>query len=150
MSGAGSFPYALLSLAAGIGIPIMAALNSTLGARLGHPVAAAAGIFIVGGIACGTALIFAAPLPDRIFQAAPPVYYLGGLLVAFYVLSITWVAPRFGVGNAVFFVLLGQLLSASLIDHFGLLGAGVTKLDLSRITGLVLMIGGVFLARRSA
>jgi transporter family-2 protein len=49
--------------------------------------------------------------------------------VAFYVLSITWIAPTFGVGNAVFFVLLGQLVSAAMIDHFGLFGAQVTPVS---------------------
>ncbi|MEE4345405.1 MAG: DMT family transporter, partial [Paracoccaceae bacterium] len=34
--------YALTMLAAGIGIPILAALNAGLGTRLGSPVAAAA------------------------------------------------------------------------------------------------------------
>jgi transporter family-2 protein len=48
--------------------------------------------------------------------------------VAFYVLSITYIAPTFGVGNAVFFVLLGQLVSAAIIDHFGLFGAQVKPL----------------------
>jgi transporter family-2 protein len=49
--------------------------------------------------------------------------------VAFYVLTITWIAPTFGIGNAVFFVLLGQLVSAALIDHFGLFGAQVTPVS---------------------
>ena len=53
----------------------------------------------------------------------PKYLLLGGFLVAFYVLSVTWIAPRFGVGNAVFCVLLGQMLAASVIDHFGLFGA---------------------------
>ncbi|MFZ8974113.1 MAG: DMT family transporter, partial [Pseudomonadales bacterium] len=38
---------------------------------------------------------------------APRHLLLGGLFVAFYVLSITYIAPHFGIGNAVFFVLLG-------------------------------------------
>lgn len=148
MNVSGALGFALLSLFAGIGIPIMATLNSSLGTRLGHPVAAATIVFITGGIACAIALVFAQPLPGRLFQAAPLPYYLGGLFVAFYVLSITWVAPRFGVGNAIFFVLLGQILSAAAIDHFGLMGAPLARLGPTRVLGLVLMIAGVLLARR--
>jgi transporter family-2 protein len=36
---------------------------------------------------------------------------------------MTWVAPKFGVGNAICMVLLGQLISMAIIDHYGLLGA---------------------------
>ena len=112
--------YALVMLAAGIGIPVLAAMNAGLGARLGHPSAAAVCLF---GIAFGTSLVVAAfnGLPARAAFAGIPVqYYLAGFLIAFYVLSITYVAPHFGVGNAIFFVLLGQMISAGLIDHFGL------------------------------
>ena len=37
-------------------------------------------------------------------------------------MAITFAAPRIGLANAVFFVLLGQLLMAAAIDHFALLG----------------------------
>ena len=81
---------------------------------------------------------------------APKHLFLGGVLVAFYVLSITWIAPTFGVGNAVFFVLLGQLISAALIDHFGLFGASVTPISATRLAGILVMGAGVFLTQIAA
>ena len=39
-------------------------------------------------------------------------------------------------GAALFFVLLGQLVSAAVIDHFGLFGAQVTPLTLMRAGGM--------------
>ena len=39
--------------------------------------------------------------------SAPQHLLLAGILVAFYVLSITAIAPKFGVGNAIFFVQIG-------------------------------------------
>mgnify|MGYP000029406320 CR=1 FL=1 len=74
--------------------------------------------------------------------------YGAAMLVAFYILSITFVAPRFGVGNAVFFVLLGQLASAAAIDHFGLFGATVSPLSLTRAAGIGLMAAGVFVTQQ--
>jgi bacterial/archaeal transporter family-2 protein len=62
--------------------------------------------------------------------------------------SITWIAPRFGVGNAIFYVLLGQLISAAAIDHLGLIGAIVKPLTLWRAGGLMLMAVGVLLTQR--
>jgi transporter family-2 protein len=67
--------------------------------------------------------------------------------VAFYVLTITWIAPTFGIGNAVFFVLLGQLVSAAVIDHFGLFGAQVTPVSPLRALGIAVMAGGVALTQ---
>jgi len=143
-----SSAYAFIMLTAGIGIPVLAALNSALGTRLGSPVAASAVLFVVA-LACtlgvlslqGTAAL-------RGVTAAPRHLLLGGVLVAFYILSITFVAPRFGVGNAVFFVLLGQLVSAAVIDHFALFGARHSALTLTRASGIALMASGVFLTQK--
>ena len=70
------------------------------------------------------------------------------MCVIFYILSITWVAPKFGVGNAVSFVLLGQIISMVVIDHFGLFGALQHSVSSQRFAGLALMIVGVFLTVR--
>ena len=69
--------------------------------------------------------------------------------MAFYVLSVTWIAPHFGVGNAIFFVLLGQLAAAAAIDHFGLFGARVTPLGFTRAAGIALMAAGLALTQRA-
>ena len=124
----------------------MAALNSHLGAKLGSSALATAILFFVGFLLSFGFLLKTEGLPSNIFRANTPWYfYLGGLLVAFYVLSVTWVAPQYGVGNAISFVLLGQLIAVSCIDHYGLLGAKQSLLDGERLIGLVLMVSGVFL-----
>lgn len=69
--------------------------------------------------------------------------------MAFYVLSVTYIAPHFGVGNAVFFVLLGQLVAAALIDHYGLFGARVSPLSFTRAAGIALMAAGVALTQKA-
>jgi transporter family-2 protein len=54
----------------------------------------------------------------------------------------------FGVGNAIFFVLLGQLISAGLIDHFGVFGATISPLTLTRSLGIALMGLGVWVTQQ--
>ena len=137
---------ALIMLAAGIGIPVLAALNAALGQRLGSPVAAALVLFMVALVATGAVFVIAGG-SLRGAHSAPPHLFLGGTLVAFYVLTITWVAPTFGVGNAVFFVLIGQLISAAAIDHFALFGAAQHPLTLARGGGIAVMAAGVFLTQ---
>src|SRR3546814_4337868 len=101
----------------GVGIPILAALNGGLGARLGSPMAASVILF---GLALLIALAGAAATESlgdvRLSSGVPPQFYFGGLFVAFYVIAVTFIAPRFGVGNAIFFVLVGQLVSAAAIE----------------------------------
>ena len=141
--------YAAIMLAAGIGIPVLAALNASLGARIGSPAAAATILFIVALL--GAAAVMAATGGARSLAALPaqPKHlFLAGLLVAFYVLSITWVAPLFGLGNAVFFVLLGQIAAAALIDHFALFGVRPSPISWQRAAGIALMGAGVLLARK--
>ena len=140
--------YALTMLAAGIGIPLLAALNSALGQYLSSPVAATTILFSVALTAALTVLFLTNPAAIAGAVSAPKHLFLAGLLVAFYVLSITFVAPKFGVGNAVFFVLLGQLISAAAIDHFGLFGARISPLSLTRATGIAIMALGVFVTQR--
>lgn len=141
--------FSVLMLATGIGIPIMAALSGTLGARHGSTAFAACVLFVVA-LSISVAFLYAVEGGVKPFpKPTPPVYfYLGGVFVAFYVLSVTWVAPQFGVGNAVSFVLLGQLVSMATIDHFGLMGAQTHAITPQRIAGLVLMAAGVLLAVR--
>lgn len=142
--------YAMIMLAAGVGIPILAALNAQLGARIGSPTAAAVVLFCVallGALAVMALVRGQAGFP--MLSDQPRHLFLAGLLVAFYVLSVTWVVPHFGVGNAIFFVLMGQMLSAAVIDQFGLFGAIVRPITVLRASGLGVMALGLFLIQRA-
>lgn len=140
---------AAVMLLAGVGIPILAALNSQLGARSGAPIAAAVLLFVVALLATGAVLLVSGQGATFARLAGQPWFlFMGGLFVAFYVLSVTWVAPRFGVGNAIFCVLLGQMVAASLIDQFGLFGAMQHPVSLTRGLGVAVMALGLALIQR--
>jgi len=140
---------ALLMFLTGIGIPIMATFNGGLGVQLGSPVAASLILFGVGAVLAGAILLAIGGVPSpQTFTFDRPYLYLGGFFVLFYILSITWAGPKMGIGNAVFFVL--QLLAAATIDHFGLWGAIKSEITLQRAAGIVLMVVGVYLARKAA
>lgn len=142
--------YAVLMLAAGIGIPILAALNAQLGARIASPTVAAVVLFCVALIgALAVMLLTQGPAGFARLPGQPWHLFLGGCLVCFYVLSVTFIAPRFGVGNAVFFVLMGQMISAAAIDQFGLFGAIVRPITLMRGAGIGCMAFGLFLIQRA-
>ena len=136
-------------LAAGIGIPVLAALNAQLGARIGAPMAAGVVALSVAWAVAGVAVVATGSARALLAIPGQPVWLLlAGVLMAFYLLSITWIAPRFGVGNAVFCVLLGQMAAATVIDHFGLFGARLVPLTGQRLAGIVAMAGGLVLIQR--
>jgi transporter family-2 protein len=140
--------YAAIMLLAGIGIPMQAALNGSLGGRIGNPFAAAAIAASLAFIIAGSAAMINGLPSASAFRATPTFWFFGGAFMAFYVISITFIGPRFGVGNAIFFVLLGQIISAAAIDHFGLFGADKSSIGGMRMAGIALMALGVFLARK--
>ena len=147
-SGASFTAIALMMIVVGMGIPVTAALNAGLGTHIQSPVAASVILFAVGLAMTALVLAFVG-LPARgVFSGLSPWYYLAAFGVVFYVLSVTWSAPRIGVGNAIFFVLLGQLIAAATIDHFGLFGALQTTLTAKRAIGLLVMAVGVYLAKK--
>lgn len=141
--------HALIMLAAGIGIPVLAALNAALGRTIGSPAVAATILFVVAFASAAVVAALTNPQAAAKLVTAPKHLFLAGALIVFYVLSITWIAPTMGVGNAVFFVLLGQLISAAVIDHFGLFTAQAQPLNLTRAAGIALMAAGVFVTQKA-
>src|SRR3954451_23319764 len=148
-SAGASFTFiALMMIVVVMGIPVTAALNAGLGTHIQSPVAASVILFAVGLVM--TAVVLAVTgLPSRgVFSGLSPYYYAAAFGVVLYVLSVTWSAPKIGVGNAIFFVLLGQLVAAAAIDHFGLFGAAKSTITLQRGIGLAVMALGVYLAKK--
>ena len=138
----------IIMFIAGVGIPVFAALNGGLGTRLDNPNFAALLLFAVGLVITGL-ITLSGELPSAQALLAVPVhFFFGGIFVITYVLTMTWIGPKIGIGNAVFFVLFGQIFAAAVIDHLALLGAPHSPITPPRLLGLLLMTVGVFLARR--
>ena len=130
MNAQSAFLYAGIALFSGMLIPIMAALSGSMGRTLGNPQLAA--VIIAGG-AFTMVLMFAfltgaVRAPAQGFAGVTPLQLAAGFGMAFYVVAITFLAPRFGVGNSVMLVVAAQIASSAAIDHFGLFGAPVPRL----------------------
>ena len=139
--------YLALALFTGALIPIQAATNSSFSKSVGHPFITGLMVFIIG---LAGMLIFVfmtkTTLPTaKQLTAAPISGYLGGIIVATYVIMITLLTPRLGVGASIGLIVTGQIICAVAIDHFGLFNSPARTIDLSRALGLILMIVGVYL-----
>lgn len=138
--------YIALMLLAGLGIPTMAALNASLGAKLQSPFLAVIILLLFAFILVLSLLLVVEGVPRNIqWQSIPWYLYISGIFFAFYILTASWVMPRFGAANAIGFVLLGQLIAMVVIDHYGLFGLARYEINIKRLCGLILMIAGVFL-----
>jgi transporter family-2 protein len=88
-------------------------------------------------------------LPDMAaFQRAPLFGFTGGLIVAFYVITITFVTPRLGVAASIGLIITGQVICAIIIDHFGLFHTAVRAIDIKRFTGALFMVAGIYLVMK--
>lgn len=137
--------YPLLALAAGAALATQVALNGKLKAHLGTPVQATLISLAVGAVAAlAICLIARYPWPDRASLLATPwSAWAGGLLGVVYLSATVIVAPRLGVAATFGLVVVGQIVTALVMDHFGLLGVPVNPLSTWKLLGIALVIGGV-------
>jgi bacterial/archaeal transporter family-2 protein len=141
--------YAAWAFTAGALIPLMAILNGGLARSTGGAIQATILLFAVGLL---TSLVLAvatrAAIPGfQTLARISPSQFAGGVIVGFYILSITFIAPRFGVGNAILFAVTAQLLTSAVIDHFALAGATLRTLTATRAIGLFIVILGVIVTQ---
>ena len=61
--------------------------------------------------------------------------------------SCVVLAPRLGAATMVALIVIGQMTAGVLLDNFGLIGYATHPLNLWRLVGVVLMVGGVILVR---
>ena len=144
--------YLVMALITGALIPIQAATNAAFSKSIGNPFVTGLMVFIVG-LAGMTIFVLASrvTLPTAQQLAGAPVYgYLGGLIVATYVVMITLLVPRIGVGVAIGFIVTGQILFAVIIDHFGLFNTTIRHMDLTRFIGVLLISVGVYLVMKKS
>ena len=73
---------------------------------------------------------------------------LGGPLGLVIIGTLSITVPRLGVAAATAVFIAAQLTISALLDHFGLLGAPVRSLDLSRLIGMAVLFGGAWLILR--
>jgi len=143
--------YAAMALVtlAGAATALQAPINARLATAVGSAVNAALVSFLVGSVALiGLALILQVR-PDMAATRALPWYaWIGGLCGVIFVIAATWGVPRLGVATTITLMVAGQLVLGLVLDHFGAFGAPRQPVNLSRMLGVALVIGGVLLVRR--
>jgi transporter family-2 protein len=142
----GNTPAILFTLVAGVAATLQAAINATLGRRIGTLEAATfqtlVAMAIFGVLTLGLRQGF-----GGVGQALrePAWLWLGGAMGVIIVSALTFAPQRLGVVAFSGILIGGQLATAALVDHFGLLGIERIPFTWQRALGLALLAGGALL-----
>ena len=136
--------FAIWSVLAGVGIPLIGVLNSGIARSIGNPYGATAVMFAVAAIiTLGITLPFYGLPSLAQLTSAPPISFGAGILIGFYVLSATVIIPRIGAASFIAYILIAQLMTSAVVDHFGLLGVMKRPMDVPKVLGLVVILAGI-------
>jgi transporter family-2 protein len=139
-----------LALLAGAALPVQFSINAQLRNAVGGPVMAAAISFVVGTLCLLVAFVVSRqPMPRGARLADAPWWvWTGGALGATYVLLSIVLLPRIGAATTVGLIVAGQMVTALVLDHYGLLNVPVHRISVVRVLGAILVIAGVGLIQK--
>jgi bacterial/archaeal transporter family-2 protein len=142
-------PVYLLSVFLGIVLTVHLAMNGAVGAAINNPRVGNAVFWVIGAIGAiiiGMTGWQAGALAG--LKTVNPLMLTAGLMGASLVFGIAAVIPQIGAGPFTVLLLLGQLTSAMVISHFGLLGSPVNPVNMTSALGAVLLFVGAYLTTR--
>jgi transporter family-2 protein len=137
----------LLSTFLGVVLTVHLAMNGKVGAVLNNARVGNAVFWCIGAVmavAIGASGWRAGALDG--LRDVNPILLTAGAMGASLVFAIVWLIPQIGAGPFTLTLLLGQIISAMVISHFGWLGSPVQPLALKSVIGAPIMLSGVILA----
>lgn len=137
----------IIGLLGGVAVGIQSPMGAAIGARVGS--AASSFIVHLSGMIFSGALLFLRGGENIRDAVRLPWYMLGaGIFGVVLYLSINVTLPRLGGTMMVVLIIIGQLLAGSVVDHFGLFGAAIHPISLSRVVGMLVLLGGAYIISR--
>ena len=140
------FVYLIIALVAGVALATQSAINTQLAkAMSGEAVIATFISFAVGTIV----LFFIAWVKTDLWgnlstvPSQPWWKLIGGILGAVVVFTTVLLAPKLGITAMLFFIIVGQLITAATIDHFGLIGMPIREVNITKFIGLIIVASGL-------
>ena len=136
-----------MTATAGLAGSVQAAVMGELGERIGIVPAVAFSVIVALLLGLAALLVW-----ERSFAGVraafhePAWLWIGGLMSIFIVFAITVGPPRIGVTATIGIVIAGNLVSAAMIDRYGLFGQDVIPIDRWRLLGLLLLAVGAALS----
>ena len=138
-----------LATLGGLVLPLQVLINARLSQGLNHPLWAVTVSFVVGtlGLLAWIALSSRDAANWANAASLPWWAWVGGLLGAAYVTFTIVTVPVLGATALVLLIILGQMVSGTLLDHFGIL-TEQKPITLIKLAGLALVFIGTWLVVR--
>ena len=134
----------VIGLIGGIAVGVQSPIAGVMGQRVGGT----ASSFIIhfsGMLFSGMLLFIRGGEKVRDWRTLP-WYMLGaGIFGVILIQTINFTLPRLGAAAMITLIIVGQLLTGVVIDHFGLLGVTIRPVDLTRILGMIILLIGGYL-----
>lgn len=142
--------FYLLPLIAGISMSIQSGVNGQLRAALGQPLMAAFISFFSGTITLLILLLLTRTgIPSIQELGSVSLYkYTGGMLGVIVVTFVILSVQQVGASNMFVLIIAGQLVTALLMDHFGILGLRLNPVSFQKLAGILLVVAGAYLVTR--
>ncbi|MFK7939002.1 MAG: DMT family transporter [Roseovarius sp.] len=138
----------VLMITAGVMIAVQPPINAALGRGLSSPIAAATVSFGVGFILLLLCTVVMGDLPNLLaVPTLSPWLFIGGALGAVFVFAALWSVPVLGVLTVTGLAVLGQIVAALVMDHYGLFELNVREVSPQRALSAALIVAGVILSR---
>jgi len=139
----------LFAVLIGAGLTVQIGMNATVRGALGSALIATIINFFIGLVALGgLALATGARITPGSVPSVPAWAWLGGVLGATYVAAATVLGPRLSAAAFLALMLVGQMATALVVDHYGVIGFPENPVTLWRVVGVALLIVGVVLIMR--
>lgn len=139
----------LIPLLVGMGVVLQSGANTQLSAMLGNPFLAALISFFTGVVCLLLVNIVMGTDPSLLnpdhLARTQWWMWLGGVLGAFFITSVIFIAPIIGPARLFGVIIASQLIFSVVVDHYGWLGFNPQPINLKKIIGVLLLIAGAFL-----
>lgn len=143
----------LLIFGAGVSLALQQVFNTRLRAELTSPWWAGVGSYVVGLMLMLTIALTSTALHPNdkplwtLIRQSSPLSWTGGIFGAIFVATGIVMVPRLGAATVLAFVVVGQMVGAMFLDHIGFMGLPIHRVDITRLIGALMLIGGVILVR---
>lgn len=137
------FIIILIGLVGGMSIGLQGPLSSMITQKLGS----LESVFIIhlgGAVAALIPMLFFGSKLGQ-WKSVPWYALIAGAFGLIVISAMGYMIPRIGAAGALITLMAGQILVASILDHFGLLGMSTREIDLQRIIGFGVVMLGVWL-----
>lgn len=133
----------LLPLIAGAAVSLQGAVNGTLGKKVGR-IESAFISFLTGTLFCGVAIVLFGR-GDALAVTQVPLWQTSvAILGPLYVLIMIMVIPVIGVTATAVTVIIAQLTTSMIIDHFGWITGEMIPFDKQRLVALLLLFSSLY------